>query len=130
MYRPGKVALREIRRYQNSTHRLIRKLPFQRLVREIAQNMIQGNPTYLSSRGYRFQVAAYRSSHFKRRRRRTSWVCLKARRTQLELRHPRQAGDHHMIAALVFSSADKTTANSWLLGVKHLDDKQEAGPTV
>ena len=59
MYRPGKVALREIRRYQNSTHRLIRKLPFQRLVREIAQNMIQGNPTYLSSGGYRFQVAAF-----------------------------------------------------------------------
>ena len=37
-YRPGTVALREIRRYQKSTDLLIRKLPFQRLVREIAQS--------------------------------------------------------------------------------------------
>jgi histone H3 len=36
-YRPGTVALREIRRYQKSTELLIRKMPFQRLVREIAQ---------------------------------------------------------------------------------------------
>ena len=35
-YRPGTVALREIRRYQKSTELLIRKLPFQRLVREVA----------------------------------------------------------------------------------------------
>ena len=35
-YRPGTVALKEIRRYQKSTDLLIRKLPFQRLVREIA----------------------------------------------------------------------------------------------
>jgi hypothetical protein len=35
--RPGTVALREIRRYQKSTELLIRKLPFQRLVREVAQ---------------------------------------------------------------------------------------------
>ena len=31
-YKPGTVALREIRRYQKSTELLIRKLPFQRLV--------------------------------------------------------------------------------------------------
>ena len=37
-YRPGTVALREIRRYQKSTELLIRKLPFQRLIREIAQD--------------------------------------------------------------------------------------------
>ncbi|XP_037568152.1 uncharacterized protein LOC119449027 [Dermacentor silvarum] len=37
-YRPGTVALREIRRYQKSTEMLIRKLPFQRLVREVAQD--------------------------------------------------------------------------------------------
>ncbi|XP_017353255.1 histone H3.3A-like [Cebus imitator] len=37
-YRPGTVALREIRRYQKSAELLIRKLPFQRLVREIAQD--------------------------------------------------------------------------------------------
>ena len=39
-YRPGTVALREIRRYQKSTELLIRKLPFQRLVREIAQDFM------------------------------------------------------------------------------------------
>jgi histone H3/H4 len=33
----GTVALREIRRYQKLTEVLIRKLPFQRLVREIAR---------------------------------------------------------------------------------------------
>ena len=37
-YRPGTVALREIRHYQKSTELLIRKLPFNRLVREIAQD--------------------------------------------------------------------------------------------
>ena len=37
-YRLGTVALREIRRNQRSTEMLIRKLPFQRLVREIAQD--------------------------------------------------------------------------------------------
>mgnify|MGYP002523958803 FL=1 len=35
-YRPGTVALREIRKFQKSTDLLIRKLPFQRVVREIA----------------------------------------------------------------------------------------------
>ena len=37
-YRPGTVALRDIRKYQKSPELLIRKLPFQRLVREIAQD--------------------------------------------------------------------------------------------
>ena len=37
-FRPGTVAIREIRRYQKSTELLIKKLPFQRLVKEIAQN--------------------------------------------------------------------------------------------
>ena len=37
-YKPGTVALREIRKYQKSTELLIKKLPFQRLVREVAQN--------------------------------------------------------------------------------------------
>lgn len=35
-FRPGTVALREIRKYQKSTNLLLRKLPFQRLVRQIA----------------------------------------------------------------------------------------------
>ena len=36
-YRPGMVALREIRRYQTSTENLIKHTPFQRLIREISQ---------------------------------------------------------------------------------------------
>ena len=38
-FRPGVVALREIRLYQRTTDLLIRKLPFQRLVREIVQDL-------------------------------------------------------------------------------------------
>ena len=49
-YWPGTVALREIRRYQKSMELLIRKLPFQRLVREIAQD--------LSKMSIRFQSGA------------------------------------------------------------------------
>ena len=37
-YRPGTVALKQIRQYQKSTELLIRKLPFQQLVREIASD--------------------------------------------------------------------------------------------
>ena len=37
-YRPGTVALREIRKYQKSTELLLRKGPFNRLVREILQS--------------------------------------------------------------------------------------------
>ena len=37
-HRPGMRALKEIRRFQKSTELLIRKLPFQRLVREIAMD--------------------------------------------------------------------------------------------
>ena len=48
-YRPGTVALREIRRYRKSTELLTRKVPFQRLVREVAQDF----KTYLG-----FQSAA------------------------------------------------------------------------
>ncbi|KAE8186398.1 hypothetical protein A4X06_0g7411 [Tilletia controversa] len=40
-YKPGTVALREIRKYQKSTELCLRKLPFQRLVREIAQDVIR-----------------------------------------------------------------------------------------
>lgn len=38
-HRPGTSCLREIRKYQKSTELLIRKLPFERLVREIVQDM-------------------------------------------------------------------------------------------
>jgi histone H3 len=40
-YRPGTIALRDIRRYQKSTELLIQKLPFQRLVRAIAAGISQ-----------------------------------------------------------------------------------------
>lgn len=39
-YRPGTNALREIRQFQRSTDLLIRKLPFARLVKEIAEHYI------------------------------------------------------------------------------------------
>ena len=39
-YRPGTVALREIRRYQKSTDLLIKKLPFQRLLKDMTQKLL------------------------------------------------------------------------------------------
>ena len=39
-YKPGTIALREIRRYQQSTDLLLLKLPFARLVREISQYLL------------------------------------------------------------------------------------------
>ena len=47
---PGVRAIAEIRRFQKSTENLIRRLPFQRLVREISRN--------ISEEGVKFQVAA------------------------------------------------------------------------
>ncbi|KAL9649654.1 hypothetical protein ABK040_003331 [Willaertia magna] len=41
-YKPGTIALCEIRRYQKSTKFLIGKLPFKRLVREIAEGLKGG----------------------------------------------------------------------------------------
>lgn len=38
-FRPGTVALREIRKYQKSSDLLIPKIPFQRLVREVTQDI-------------------------------------------------------------------------------------------
>ncbi|TMW62670.1 hypothetical protein Poli38472_005288 [Pythium oligandrum] len=49
-YRPGTVALREIRFYQRSTELLLRKLPFARLVREIQMEF--------TPREYRWQAEA------------------------------------------------------------------------
>ena len=40
-FRPGTVALREIRRYQQTADLLFRKLPFQRLVREITGKLFK-----------------------------------------------------------------------------------------
>lgn len=38
-FRPGTVALREIRHYQRSTNLLIQRLPFQRIVRDVARDI-------------------------------------------------------------------------------------------
>ena len=43
-YRPGTVALREIRKYQRTTDLLIKKLPFQRIVKSIAEENASGTP--------------------------------------------------------------------------------------
>ena len=55
-YRPGTVALKQIRQYQKSTELLIRKMPFQRLVHEIA-NDIDVCPAHLRGK-IRFQSTA------------------------------------------------------------------------
>ena len=49
-FRPGTVALREIRKYQKSTELLIRKLPFQRLVREVVQDLFDKSDIPFSPR--------------------------------------------------------------------------------
>ncbi|EJF61212.1 histone-fold-containing protein [Dichomitus squalens] len=56
-FRPGTVALREIRKYQKSTDLLIRKLPFSRVVREIALDMITDTVEY-GDNGLRWQSSA------------------------------------------------------------------------
>ncbi|PVF96309.1 putative histone 3 [Serendipita vermifera] len=45
-YRPGTLAIKEIRRYQRSTDLLLAKLPFARVVREISMEMMTGNGRY------------------------------------------------------------------------------------
>ncbi|KIY49293.1 histone H3 [Fistulina hepatica ATCC 64428] len=56
-FRPGTVALREIRRYQKSTDLLLRKLPFARLVREVADEMTTDENDYTNA-GLRWQSSA------------------------------------------------------------------------
>ena len=57
-YRPGTVALREIRRYQKSTDLLVRRLPFQRLVREISLDFKQPPLRFQSTSILALQEAA------------------------------------------------------------------------
>ena len=42
-YRPGTVALREIRRYQKSAELLMRKLPFARVIRQITHELLHSH---------------------------------------------------------------------------------------
>ena len=53
-YRPGTVALREIRRFQKTTELLIRKAPFQHVVRE---------QTLFKNKDLRFQSLAVLALH-------------------------------------------------------------------
>ena len=53
-YKPGTIALREIRKYQKNTKLLIRKLPFQRLVRKITEDQVSSR----FSNGIRYQAPA------------------------------------------------------------------------
>ena len=54
-YRPGTVALREIRRYQKETKILFRKLPMQRLYRDVLRD--------IDSSGIRLQSQALENLH-------------------------------------------------------------------
>ena len=57
-FRPGTVALREIRRYQKSYNLLLPRLPFQRLVREICQDMTKKELRFQSTALQALQEAA------------------------------------------------------------------------
>ena len=57
-FRPGTVAMREIRKYQKSTDLLIRKAPFGRLVREIASEVKGGEHRFQESALLALQEAA------------------------------------------------------------------------
>ncbi|KAG8218583.1 histone-fold-containing protein [Butyriboletus roseoflavus] len=57
-YRPGTLALREIRKYQRSTDLLLRKLPFSRVVREIAVDMMTDTNYQDGGIGLRWQGSA------------------------------------------------------------------------
>ena len=86
-YRPGTVALREIRRYQKSTDLLIRKLPFQRLVRKIAGNVSRLN--------MRFQSTAILALHEAADARPTCgvvWTATRHDASQVDVRSPQRYG--------------------------------------
>lgn len=57
-WKPGTVALREIRKFQKSTNLLMRKLPFQRLVREISQSFTKEDVRFQASAIAALQEAA------------------------------------------------------------------------
>jgi histone H3 len=52
-HQPGELALKEIRRYQHSSQLLIRKLLFQRIVREVTMEIAKNN-----IKGIRFHTGA------------------------------------------------------------------------
>ena len=84
-YRPGTVALRQIKSLQRSTELLIRKLPFQRLVREVA-NQFKNDLRFQSTAIMALQEAAeaYLVSLFED----TNLLCLHAKRVTIVRRSP------------------------------------------
>jgi histone H3 len=60
-FKPGLRALQEIRRYQKSTNLLIRKGPFQRLVKEVVGTLCHDQPELRGH--YRFQSHAIAALH-------------------------------------------------------------------
>ena len=56
-FRPGTVAARDIRKYQKSTELLMRKLPFQRLIKSIAHE-IKSDSRFQSSAVLALQEAS------------------------------------------------------------------------
>ena len=69
-FRPGTVALREIRKYQRSTELLIRKMPFARLVRSALSTVI-----CLHLVAHCQELVA---GHKSRATTHTAWACLQA----------------------------------------------------
>jgi histone H3 len=82
-YRPGTVALRQIKALQRSTELLIRKLPFQRLVREVA-HQFKNDLRFQSTAIMALQEAAeaYLVSLFED----TNLLCLHAKRVTIQPR--------------------------------------------
>lgn len=87
-YRPSKLALKEIRRYQRSTDLLIKKLPFQRLVREIIADLRTNKYNVQLAVLTILQVLWIRFFHslqllqkrcYRKRQKRTLWDCSKTR---------------------------------------------------
>ena len=91
-YRPGTAALREIRKYQKSTELLIRKLPFQRLVREIAQDF-KTDLRFQSSAVLALQgvAEAYLVGLFED----TNLAAIHAKRVTIMPKDPHSAGSSH-----------------------------------
>jgi histone H3 len=81
-FRPGTVALREIRQYQKSTDLLIRKLPFNRLVRELAQEHYHGALRFQSAAILALQESAesYLTSLFED----ANLLCIHAKRVTIQ----------------------------------------------
>merc|ERR1712071_671531 len=108
-YRPGTVALREIRRYQKSTELLIRKLPFQRLVREIAQDF---------KTDLRFQSAAIGALQ------EASEAYLVGLFEDTNLCHSRQACHHHA------ERHPTCKTYSWRACLNNIDETQTNQPLI